>query len=103
MSIVSSFVRAMDKQAFPMIGEESVVIGSTTLSCVLAEVEDQKDFATGGFEVSKSLTAVCRTADLPATAILKKVATARGLSFRVEGVRKGADFTTLTLEEITKS
>lgn len=79
------------------------MIGSTTLSCVLAEVNDEKDFATGGFEVSKSLTAVCRTADMPTTAILKKVATARGISFRVEGVRKGADFTTLTLEQIEKA
>lgn len=103
MSIVSDFARSMAEQAFPMIGEESVVIGGTTLSCVLAEVTDEKDFATGGFEVSKSLTAVCRTEDMPTTAILKKVATARGISFRVEGVRKGWDFTTLTLEQVEKA
>ena len=103
MSIVSTFVRAMAEQAFPMLGEEPVVIGAATLQCILSEVEDGKDFATGGFEITKRLQAVCRTADLPATVILKKTATARGQTFRVEGVRKGADFTTITLEQVEKS
>jgi hypothetical protein len=103
MSIVSTFARSMAEQAMPMIGEETVTIGATSLSCVLAEVDDSKDFATGGFEISKTLAAVCRTADMPATAILKKTATARGLTFRVEGVRKGGDFTTLTLEQVEKA
>ena len=103
MSIVSNFVQSMADQAFTMIGAESVVIGSTTLSCVLAEVEDGKDFSTGGFEVSKRLTAVCRTSEIPATAILKKTATARGQTFRVDGVRKGGDFTTIDLTETQKA
>ena len=103
MSIVSNFVRAMAEQAFPMIGEEPVVIGSTTLQCVLSEVEDAKDFSTGGFEPTKRLQAVCRTADMPAASILKKTATARSLTFRVETVRKGADFTTITLEQVEKA
>lgn len=103
MSIVSTFARSMAEQAFPMIGEETVVIGATSLSCVLSEVEDSKDFSTGGFEPVKTLQAVCRTADLPAAAILKKPATARGITFRVEGVRKGADFTTITLEQVEKA
>lgn len=103
MSIVSSFVRSMAEQAFPMIGEESVVIGSTTLSCALSEVEDSKDFSSGGFEPIKTLQAVCRTADMPAASILKKTAIARSQTFRVEQVRKGADFTTITLEQVEKA
>ena len=103
MSIVSDFARSMASQAFAMIGEEPVVIGSTTLQCVLAEVDDSKDFSTGGFEVVKRLTAVCRTADMPVASVLKKLATARGQSFRVEGVSKGVDFATLTLEQVEKS
>lgn len=103
MSIVSSFVRSMAEQAFPMLGEESVVIGAATLQCVLAEVDDTKDFSTGGFEVVKTLQAVCRTEDMPAASILKKTATARSQTFRVEGVRKGADFTTITLQQVEKA
>jgi len=103
MSIVSDFVRAMAEQAFPMIGEEPVVIGATTLQCVLAEVDDGKDFATGGFDLTKRLTAVCRTADLPVIGLLKKTATARSQTFRVDGVRSGADFTTIDLTQVEKS
>lgn len=103
MSIVSDFVRSMAGQAFPMIGEETVTIGATVLSCVLAEVDDGKDYSTGGFEIARRLQAVCRTADMPATSLIKKAATARGESFRVESVRKGADFTTLILEQVEKA
>lgn len=103
MSIVSDFAAAMHTQAAAMIGAESVVIGSTTLSCVLAEMDDGKDFATGGFEVSKRLTAVCRTADLPAASILKKTATARGITFRVDAVRSGATFATIEMTEASKA
>lgn len=103
MSIVSDFVRSMADQAFPMIGEENVTIGATTLSCVLAEVDDGKDYSTGGFEIVRRLQAVCRTAGLPAASLLKKAATARGESFRVESVRMGAEFTTIVLEQVEKA
>ena len=103
MSLVSNFVLAMHAQAAPMIGQEAVVIGATTLSCTLAEVDDSKDFSDGGFEPRKRLSAVCLTSSLPTTAILKKSATARGVTFRVEGVNKGATFTTITLEEDTRA
>lgn len=102
-SPVQAFVGTLATQAFATIGAESVVIGATTLSCVLAEVEDGRDFATGGFEVVKRLTAVCKTADLPTTLILKKLASTRGETFRVESVRKGGTFTTIMLEQVEKS
>lgn len=93
----------MASQAFSMIGAESVVIGELTLSCVLSEAEQSKDFSTGGFEVINRLQAVCLTSDLPSASILKRAATARGISFRVESIRKGGDFTTITLEQVEKA
>lgn len=93
----------MHAQAAPMVGQESVVIGSTTISCVLAEITDSKEYSDTGFEKSKMLTATCRTSALPTGEILKKLATARDESFRVESLSRGAVFTTITLQQITKA
>ena len=103
MSLVSAFVTSMHTQAAPMIGQETVTVGAASISCTLAEIGDARDFAGVGNEVRKTLTAVCLTTDLPATSILKKLATARGESFRVEGLSRGAVFSTITLEETTKA
>jgi hypothetical protein len=103
MSIVSDFATRMAAQAFPMIGAENVTIGSATLSCVLAEADNGKDFSTGGFETVRTLQAVCRTSAMPTASILKKVAVARGVTYRVESVRAGATFTTISLEQAEKS
>jgi hypothetical protein len=102
MSIVSDFVTNAATQSFAMIGAEAVVIGATTISCILAEVDDSRDYAETGFEVVKRLTATCKTSALPATEIIKKTATARGIAFRVAGVNKGGTFSTITLEEATR-
>ena len=102
MSIVSDFVTNAATAAFTMIGAETVTIGSDSISCVLAEVDDSRDFGETGFEVSKRLSAVCKTSTLPSTEILKKSATARSLSFRVVNVSKGGTFTTIMLEEVTR-
>lgn len=93
----------MAAMAFPMIGEESVVIGATTLSCVLAELEDSKDFTVGGFDPGKRLQAVCKSSELPAESILKKSATVRGITMRVESVSKGASFATIILHQPEKA
>jgi hypothetical protein len=103
MSIVSDFAKSMMAQAAPMIGQESVTIGELILSCVLAEISDDKDFSTGGFEVIKRLSAVCLTADLPVSTVVKKSATARGETFRVASITRGGTFSTLMLEQITKA
>lgn len=103
MSLVSAFATTMMAQAAPMIGQETVVIGATSLSCVLSEISDSKDFSEGGFERSKALSAVCLLSDLPAGSLLKKQATARGESFRVDSVVLGATFATLTLEQVQKA
>jgi hypothetical protein len=102
MSIVSDFVTNAATQSFAMIGAEAVTIGADSISCILAEVDDSRDFAGTGFEVVKRLTATCKTSALPTTEILKKSATARGLTFRVAAVNRGGTFSTITLEEVTR-
>ena len=102
MSIVRDFALARHAQAAPMIGEESLIIGSDTISVVMAMSEHGQDFELGN-KATKSLRATCKTSALPATDILKKLATVRGESWRVESVSKGATFTTISLEQETKS
>ena len=103
MSIVSAQALAAATQSFAMIGAESVTINGTAISCILAEADEAKTFGEVGFEPTKRLTAVCKTSSLPSGTLLKKVATARSEQWRVEGIRKGGSFTTITLEEIHKA
>jgi hypothetical protein len=102
MSIVSDFAKSMSRQSFAMIGEESVTVDGVTFSCVLAEVDSGKDFAIG-YEVSKQLSAVCRAESLPSVVALKKLASTRGQTFRIEGIRTGGTFVTITLSEEIKA
>jgi len=86
-----------------MIGEEVVTIGVVSLSCVINSARHGKDFSSGGFETTRSLTAVCQSSAMPGTSILKKSATARGQAYRVETVEPNGDFTTITLEQVEKA
>lgn len=101
--MLSDFAQWGMNQAGPIIGEELVTIGAVTLLCVLNSARHGKDFSSGGFETTRSLTAVCRSADMPATSILKKSAVARGVTYRVETIEPNGDFTTITLEQIEKA
>lgn len=103
MSIVTAFVTAAHSQAAAMLGQEPVTIGNDSILCVLNEATDGSDFSEGGYEVTKTLSAVCLTSALPTAAILKKSATARGLTFRVDSVSKGGTFTTISLSQISKA
>ena len=103
MSLVSAFVTSAHAQASSIIGTEDVVIGAATIPCTLAETDDSNDYSEGGFERSKTLRAVCLTSALPTTSIIKKVATARGETFRVDSLSKGATFTTITLKKKKKA
>ena len=103
MSIVGDFASGAATQSFAMIGSETVTIGATSFSAVLAEAELSKDFSEGGFELIRRLSAVAKTADLPSGNIVKKKATARSSSWRVDSESRGATFTTLTLTEIEKA
>ena len=103
MSIVSAHALASATQSFAMIGTETVTINGTSISCILAEADEAKTFGEVGFEPTKRLSAICKTSDLPSGVLLKKLATARSEQWRVEGIRKGGSFTTITLEEIHKA
>ena len=102
MSLVSDFASSAATNAITMIGGETVTINSTDFTCVLAEANTGKEFAEGGYEVTKRLTAVCKTSALPAGTLVKKQATARSITWRVESEDRGATFTTLQLSEDTR-
>jgi hypothetical protein len=99
MSIVSDFAKSMSTKSFQMIGAEPVTVDGVSFDCILAEIDNGKDFATGGFDVSKRLQAVCRTDAMPSVVVLKKLAKARGQNFRIDGIRTGGTFVTITLIE----
>ena len=103
MSMLSNYANSAATRAFSIIGAETLTIGSVTISCVFNEASDEKDYSDGGYEKMKTLTAVCKTADVPTTSILEKLATARGVSYRIQAVSKGATFTTITLETESKT
>lgn len=103
MSLVTNFANAMATNAFAAIGAETVTISDTAISCILNEAADSKEFAEGGFELNKSLTAVCKVADLPSGDLVKKKATARSLTWRVDEVSKGQLFATLRLVQVTRA
>ena len=102
MSIVKAHATAAATHSFSMIGAEVVTIGTTTLSCVLAEETRTKDFEETGFKEILSLSAVCKTADLPTASIDKRAVTARGNDYRIEGLETGQVFTRFNLESKNK-
>ena len=103
MSIVTDHAKAAAVHSFSMIGAETVTLGSDTLSCVLAEAEQRKDYEDIAFREVVSLTAVCRTSDLPTASIDKRAASARGEDYRVEGLSIGGTFTRFILESKHKT
>jgi hypothetical protein len=103
MSIVRDFATAMHAQAAPMIGQEAVTIDGFTILAVMPQAEVSKDFMGTGRNTIKTLRATFPTAALPTFEILKKQATARGETWRVESVSKGSTFVTITMEQETKA
>lgn len=103
MSIVRDFAIAMSAQAAPMIGEEEILIDGFSIMAVIPPAEHSKDFIGTGRNTIKTLRGNFPTSALPTFEILKKLATCRGESWRVEGVSKGAAFTTITMEQETKA
>ena len=97
MSIVTSFANACATNAFAAIGAETVTISGTAISCILNEAGTAKEFSEGGFEAQKTLTAVCKSADLPAGDLTKKKAVARSANWRVDEIEIGQLFATIRL------
>jgi hypothetical protein len=103
MSIVRDFSKAMHAQAAPMIGEEEILIDGFSIMAVIPPAEHSKDFMGTGRNEIKTVRGTFQTSSLPTFEILKKQATCRGETWRVEEVSKGATFTQITLEQETKS
>jgi len=92
-----------------IIGGEALVIGGgTSVSAVIAEADQSRDFEDGGFDRSQSLDAVVAIADWSTvyasadSAYLGKTATARGLTWRVDSIRSGQSFVTVRLSSPRK-
>lgn len=104
MSRLTQFARAGFGQARTVIGGEDLTVSDgTAVSAVLAEVDQSRDYDGKGFDRDQSLTAVVDLAEWAAaypladSAYLGKVATARGITWRVGGITSGASFVTLRL------
>lgn len=89
-------------------GEAITVSGGSEVSAVLAEVDQSREFESGGFDRDQTLDAVVSVADwiaaypLADSSYLGKTATARGLTFRVGAIRKGQSFVTIRLNSPRK-
>lgn len=108
MSSLSAFAAAQFLRARTVIGGESLTIGGgTAVSAVMAEVGNGREY-DDGFDRSQSLTAVVSILDWSTSyasadsAYLGNAATARGLTFRVAAISKGASFVTISLQETSK-
>lgn len=87
-----------------VIGGESLVIaGGAELSAVLSEVDRARSYETGGWDQTVTLDAVVAESEWSAayaagdSTYFGKTATARGQTFRVGGIRRGAGFVTIRL------
>ena len=111
MSLLSDFVANVAPQAITTIGAESVTVGGgSAVGAILNEVSNGSTFGEVGFDGDSALTALVSRADwivagysATGSTYVKKTATARGLTFRVDRVEIGAHFVKLTLSEPTRA
>lgn len=110
MSILSDFTAAAFAISGPVIGQESLTIsGGDPVQGVANEANYSRDFETGGMEQMASLTFVVALSDFVAVypASVKTYqgnkATARGESWRVGSISRGASFVTVSLTSTNKS
>lgn len=102
MSLVSDFAKSMHAQAAQIIGLSYLVVDGHSMAITPAEVSDSKSFEIGNERV-RSHDVLVRTDALPTSSIIKKLGTIDGETLRVESIRKGSVFTTITLEQVTKA
>lgn len=103
MSLAKQHSLSNAASAFSMLGSEEVTLNGTVVNAICDEVDYSKDFQETGFKPMRRFDAVIMTADLPSGALLKKIALFRGESFRVDSMRKGAVYTTVSIQEIDKA
>jgi hypothetical protein len=110
MSALTSFLTSASENAFAVIGNEPLTInGGTAVNAVMNDVANSRQYAEIGMDTDTTLDCVVRLSDWTAAYTeaglfyVGKLATARGLSFRVDGVDVGASFVTIRLKDITKA
>ena len=111
MSLLSDFVANVAPQAKAIIGAENITVaGGQAVAAILSEAASGSTFGDVGFDADSGLTALVSRADwtvagysTTGSAYVKKTATARGLTFRVDPVEIGAHFVKLSLSEPTRA
>jgi hypothetical protein len=110
MSILSDFISAAAPIAQAVIGTETLSInGGAAIAGTFNEARNSRDYEEGGFERDGMMDFVVLTATFTAsyaeaaTAYLGKKATARGETWRISSISKGASFVTIGLVSTNKS
>jgi len=110
MSLLTSFLASASETGFAVIGNESLTVNSgTVVNAVMNDVVNSRQYADIGMDTDTTLDCVVRLSDWTAAYTengifyVGKLATARGLSFRVESVDVGASFVTVRLKDPTKA
>jgi hypothetical protein len=108
MSALTSFLSSASENAFAIIGNEPLTVnGGTAVNAVMNDVANSRQYAEIGMDTDTTLDCVVRLSDWTAAYTeagifyVGKLATARGLSFRVDSVDVGASFVTIRLKDIT--
>lgn len=111
MSLLSDFVTAASPRATAVIGTEALTIGGgAVVDSVMSEIASGRQFMDAGFDPETSLSVVCSKAKWLAAgyagagiSYVGKLATARGLTFRVQTVKIGAFFVEIALSTKEKA
>jgi hypothetical protein len=109
MSKLTDFAAAQFSKAREVIGGEDFIMGGETVSVVLNEVETANDeYQEGGFPLVESCVAVASLSEWntkfpnAASTYIKKTATVRGQSLKVQRIRAGQSFVTIELRTARK-
>lgn len=104
MSRLTDFAASQFAKSRAIIGGEALTVGGgEAVSAVAAEVDQSRDYESGGFDRSQSLTVVVSLPEWVAKYplgdkdYLGKAATARGITWKVGGVVSGTSFVTIRL------
>jgi hypothetical protein len=110
MSILSDFISAVAPIARTVIGSETLSIaGGTAIAGTYNEARHSREYEEGGFERDAMMDFVVETGIFEAAyqsganAYLGKTAAARGDTWRVSSISKGAFFVTVGLVSTNKS
>jgi len=110
MSLLTTFADSQFLAAKTVIGGETIAIGTgDAVSGVVGELELDRDYEVGGFEVSEAISVVVRASDFLASypadpkTYQGKVATVRGKTYRIDRISKGQHAVTINLISTTES